>query len=54
MHLLARQASDERGFGELVQKFDRVEILEEPTFTSALVFRGVNALNLRFIPRALS
>jgi pimeloyl-[acyl-carrier protein] synthase len=51
-HLLAKLQMSEF-FGELVQTFDRVEILEEPQFTPALVFRSVSALKLRFHPRAL-
>jgi hypothetical protein len=31
-----------------------VEILEEPAFTPALVFRGVSALKVRFHPRRLN
>ncbi|MCS6946802.1 MAG: cytochrome P450 [Steroidobacteraceae bacterium] len=49
-HLLAKLQVSEF-FTALVQRFDRVEVLEEPTFTPALVFRGVNALKLRFYPR---
>jgi hypothetical protein len=41
-------------FQELVQQFDGVEIVEEPEFTPALVFRSVNALKLRFHPRSSS
>jgi pimeloyl-[acyl-carrier protein] synthase len=50
-HLLAKLQMSEF-FGELVQRFDGVEILEEPQFTPALVFRSVTALKLRFHPRA--
>jgi cytochrome P450 len=46
-HLIAKLQLSEF-FSSLVQRFDRVEIVEEPTFTPALVFRGVTALQLRF------
>jgi len=49
-HVLAKLQVGEF-FTALVQRFDRLEILEEPTFTPALVFRSVNALKLRFHPR---
>jgi pimeloyl-[acyl-carrier protein] synthase len=52
-HLLAKLQLSEF-FGELVQRFDCVEITEEPEFTPALVFRSVTALKLRFNPRAAS
>ena len=50
-HLLAKLQLGEF-FAALTQRFDRVEILEEPEFTPNLVFRGVAALNVRFHPRA--
>jgi cytochrome P450 len=49
-HLLAKLQISEF-FRELVQRFERVEIIEEPRFTPALVFRSVAALKLRFHPR---
>jgi cytochrome P450 len=49
-HLLAKLQLSEF-FSALAQRFDRVEILDEPTFTPALVFRSVTALQLRFHPR---
>jgi pimeloyl-[acyl-carrier protein] synthase len=52
-HLLAKLQLGEF-FGALVQNFDGIEFLEEPTFTPALVFRSVTALKLRFNPRAVS
>jgi pimeloyl-[acyl-carrier protein] synthase len=52
-HLLAKLQLSEF-FQELVQRFDSVEIIEEPQFTQALVFRSVTALKLRFHPRAAS
>jgi pimeloyl-[acyl-carrier protein] synthase len=52
-HLLAKLQLSEF-FQELVQRFDRVEIIEDPQFTPALVFRSVNSLKLRFHPRAAS
>jgi len=52
-HLLAKLQLSEF-FGALVQRFDGIEFLEEPTFTPALVFRSVTALKLRFNPRAVS
>lgn len=52
-HLLAKLQLSEF-FGALVQRFERVEILETPQFTPALVFRSVTALRLRFFPRSIS
>ncbi len=52
-HVLAKLQVSEF-FTTLVERFERLEMLEEPTFTPALVFRSVNALNLRFHPRLLS
>jgi cytochrome P450 len=49
-HLLAKLQLSEF-FTALVQRFERVEVLEPPTFTPALVFRSLTALNLRFYPR---
>jgi cytochrome P450 len=49
-HLLAKMQVSEF-FNAMVERFDRAELLEEPTFTSALVFRGVSSLRLRFRPR---
>jgi cytochrome P450 len=50
-HLLAKLQLSEF-FTALVQRFDRVEILEEPRFNAQLVFRSVADLRVRFIPRA--
>jgi hypothetical protein len=41
-------------FNQLVARFDGVEVLAEPQFTPALVFRGVSALHLKFHPRNVS
>jgi cytochrome P450 len=49
-HLLAKLQVSEF-FNALTQRFDSVEILAEPSFTPALVFRGVSELQLRFYPR---
>jgi cytochrome P450 len=49
-HLLAKLQLAEF-FSALVERFERVEILEPPLFTETLVFRGLTALNLRFHPR---
>jgi cytochrome P450 len=49
-HLLAKLQLSEF-FSALVQRCDRVEILEAPVFTPALVFRGLTGLRLRFHPR---
>jgi len=49
-HLLAKMQMAEF-FGSLVQRFDRVELLEEPRFNPNLVFRGVQNLRVRFHPR---
>jgi len=46
-HLLAKLQLSEF-FGALVRRFDGVEVLVEPHFTPALVFRGVTALYVRF------
>ena len=50
-HLLAKLQLGEF-FTALTQRFDRVEILEQPTFVPNLVFRGVSGLQVRFHPRA--
>lgn len=49
-HLLAKMQVSEF-FNAMVQRFDSADILEEPRFTSALVFRGLASLKLRFHPR---
>lgn len=49
-HLLAKMQMAEF-FGSLVQRFDRVELLEEPRFNPNLVFRGVQNLRVRFHSR---
>jgi len=50
-HLLAKLQLSEF-FAALTQRFDRVEILQEPEFVPNLVFRGVTQLKVRFHPRA--
>lgn len=50
-HLLAKMQMSEF-FAALTQRFDRVELLEEPQFNPNLVFRGVQSLKLRFHPRS--
>jgi cytochrome P450 len=50
-HLLAKLQLGEF-FAALTERFDRVEVLEEPEFTPNLVFRGVAGLKVRFYPRA--
>jgi cytochrome P450 len=52
-HLLAKMQVGEF-FNQLVARFDGVEVLEEPQFTPALVFRGVSALHLKFRLRNVS
>jgi cytochrome P450 len=49
-HLLAKLQLGEF-FAALTQRFDRVEVLEEPEFTPNLVFRAVTGLKVRFHPR---
>jgi pimeloyl-[acyl-carrier protein] synthase len=49
-HLLAKLQVSEL-FSAIVERFDGIEVLEEPTFTAALVFRGVSSLKVRFLPR---
>ncbi len=49
-HLLAKLQLSEF-FQELVRRFERVDLVEEPRFTPALVFRSVGSLKLRFHPR---
>ena len=49
-HLLAKLQLGEF-FAALTQRFDGIEILEEPEFQPNLVFRGVNGLKVRFQPR---
>lgn len=51
-HLLAKLQLGEF-FAALTQRFDRLEILEEPVFTPNLVFRGVYGLEVRFHPRTI-
>ncbi|HKQ83387.1 MAG TPA: cytochrome P450 [Steroidobacteraceae bacterium] len=48
-HLLAKLQLSEF-FTALTQRFERVEILAQPQFTPALVFRAVNQLRVRFHP----
>lgn len=50
-HLLAKLQMSEF-FSALTRRFERVEVLEPPQFAPNLVFRGVNALKVRFHPRA--
>jgi len=50
-HLLAKLQLSEF-FSALTQRFDRVEVLQEPEFFPNLVFRGVTGLQVRFHPRA--
>jgi cytochrome P450 len=50
-HLLAKLQLSEF-FTALAQRFDRVEILDPPTFMPNLVFRGVSGLKVRFHPRS--
>ena len=52
-HLLAKLQMSEF-FTALVERFDAVEIVENPQFTSALVFRSVNELRVGFIERIAS
>ncbi|GLR66009.1 hypothetical protein GCM10010909_06870 [Acidocella aquatica] len=49
-HLLAKLQVSEF-FNAVVQRFDGVEILEEPQFTPGLIFRSVQGLKLHFMPR---
>jgi pimeloyl-[acyl-carrier protein] synthase len=49
-HLLAKLQVSEL-FTAIVERFDRAEVLEEPKFTAALVFRGVTELKVRLYPR---
>jgi cytochrome P450 len=51
-HLLAKLQLSEF-FTALVERFEGVEILEAPQFSAALIFRNVNALELRFKKRSL-
>jgi pimeloyl-[acyl-carrier protein] synthase len=51
-HLLAKMQMSEF-FGALVQRFEAVEVLDKTLdFMPQIVFRGLFALNLRFLPRA--
>jgi cytochrome P450 len=50
-HLLAKLQLGEF-FSALTQRFDRVEVLEEPEFTPNLVFRAVTGLKVRFHPHS--
>jgi cytochrome P450 len=50
-HLLAKMQMSEF-FSALTQRFDGVEVTEEPQFLHNLVFRGVRGLKVRFRPRA--
>lgn len=49
-HMLAKLQLGEF-FATLPQRFERVEVLEEPEFLPNLVFRGVTGLKVRFHPR---
>jgi cytochrome P450 len=35
---------------EVTQRFDRIEVLEEPSWVPNLIFRSVNGLRIRFHP----
>jgi cytochrome P450 PksS len=50
-HMLAKVQLSEF-FAELAQRFEPLEIVEEPEFAPNLVFRGVYGLKVRFRPRA--
>jgi cytochrome P450 len=53
-HQLAKMQLTEF-FGELVQRFERVELLDSnPEFMPQIVFRGLYKLNVRFQPRKVS
>jgi pimeloyl-[acyl-carrier protein] synthase len=49
-HLLAKLQVSEL-LSAMVERFDSVAVLEEPQFTTALVFRGVASLKVRFQSR---
>jgi pimeloyl-[acyl-carrier protein] synthase len=50
-HMLAKVQLSEF-FAELAQRFEPLEIVEEPEFAPNLVFRGVYGFKVRFRPRA--
>lgn len=52
-HLLAKMQVGEL-FKGLVERFERVELIDEPVFTPALAFRGVAELRVRLHPRRVS
>jgi cytochrome P450 len=39
-------------FTALLQRFERVDVVESPSFTPGLIFRSVNGLKVRFTQRA--
>jgi cytochrome P450 len=49
-HLLAKLQLSEF-FNVVTQRFERVEVLEEPDWVNNLIFRAVNGLKVRFHPR---
>ncbi len=49
-HMLAKLQLSEF-FAALTQRFEPLEILQEPEFVPNLVFRGVSGLKVRFHPR---
>jgi cytochrome P450 len=51
-HMLAKLQLSEF-FAALTQRFEPLEILQEPEFVPNLVFRGVNGLRVRFHPRQI-
>ncbi|MET0985914.1 MAG: cytochrome P450, partial [Steroidobacteraceae bacterium] len=49
-HMLAKLQMGEF-LAAVTQRFERVEVLEEPQWVANLIFRAVNGLNVRFHPR---
>jgi cytochrome P450 len=52
-HMLAKLQMGEF-LAAAVQRFDRIEVLEEPSWVSNLIFRSVDGLRIRFHPNRQS
>jgi pimeloyl-[acyl-carrier protein] synthase len=51
-HMLAKLQMGEF-FTAVTQRFERVEVLDEPEWVPNIIFRAVNGLNVRFYPRVI-
>jgi cytochrome P450 len=51
-HMLAKLQMGEF-FTAVTQRFERVEVMDEPEWVPNIIFRAVNGLNVRFYPRVI-